>query len=663
MALMSRSAGFGNARLDSSRTPVVGNLDGAQAHDDLLEADSRLGRCSTPLKGVGSVRWIGIMVLAALSASGCAQQSNSGPPSAAAIAATSSAFATTSSGPFPRGQATALTQPVTVGPTIEILAPPRGEVSLAPRVNVSARVTDPQGVGSVTIQGVAATAAGGDVFSAWIDLTPGPNLIEIVALGTNGQRSTSSFQLVQGATRTVGAPIDGALAANLAPSGLAFAANQASLFARKVDLLPILQKKDPIWQGYGAKARVLSLDHKPIALDVQGYPLGALVDAKLDNLVVGLEVTELGIGVGAVSLEADRLNVSGIAVLDSSRPAAAKGSLPITVVGTQVSFDNFRLTASSSVVGTILGWAQGSIEQTVQDELKACIEQELAAHLGSVMVPGVASPIQVTLTIPDLGPVPLDMRVRPDAASGTPVNGLDLAAGVSLAPGTTKVTIPGGVYTSGAQARAGNTGCAATVAVSEDVANAFADALARSGLLSYTLDPKAVPASFPITCAMLQPFFKPVQELAPDKRTPIVIKAGVRAAPVFRFEPDKVLLDAGEVDLTVEIDYRDGQPNLELLTLSAAVELEATVSVVGGKVLRISDLKLTRFACDVIRTPAAKLPNEDIVKFADEIVPKLLDQLKPTLPDVPIPALPMGLVLKRADLTVHRGFVLVRGDL
>jgi hypothetical protein len=307
--------------------------------------------------------------------------------------------------------------------------------------------------------------------------------------------------------------------------------------------------------------------------------------------------------------------------------------------------------------------AQGSIETKVQDEIKAAIEQELTTHLGSLVVPGIAAPIEVTLRIPDLGPAPLDMTVRPDTASGTPANGLDLAAGVSLAPGTTNVTIPGGVYATGTQARAGNTGYGATVAVSEDVANAFADALTRSGSLSYTLDTKTLPASFPITCGMLQPFFKPVRELAPDERTPILIRAAVRAAPVFRLETDKVRLDAGEVDVTVEIDYRDGQPNLALLTLTAAVELEATVSVVGGKVLRISDLKVTRLACDVIRTPAAKLPNEDIEKFADAIVPKMVDQIKPTLPDVPIPALPMGLVLKRADLTVHPGFVLVRGDL
>ncbi len=606
-----------------------------------------------------------LIAMLLVSGVGCSTESNGAPPSGGTVSAGSTATGPVKpKGPFKRGQVTAKTRVTTSGPTVTVLQPTRGEILDADHVLVRVEAKDPDGVKSVEIAGQPATSAGGDEYEATVPLQPGSNVVSCLAVDGKGYKGRAQFQVVRGATRASGTVVDGAIGANLSPAALAFASTTVNGLTQNLNLLPVLQKKDPLWEGFGAKARVVSMTHKPLALSLAGDPQGARVSAKIDTLEVGVEIELLGANLGVVTIFADRLTLDATAVFDP-RAIRPGNSLGLSVQSPLATFDNFRLGATSGLITTVLGWASGPIEKAVKDAIEKAVVDELPKHLAALKIPGVDAPVTLPITVPGLGPTPLDLRVVPERAAGDPQRGLDLGAGLSLAPGVPSAAAwTRGVLATGTKAPSGNAGGALTVALSQDAANVFLDAMGRTGALQFKMDWSTMgpTSAFQPQVKMLYPFFKPVQELAPDKNTPFEVVAVAMAAPLVELVKGKLRVIAGEVDLAIRIDYMDGGPPLELMGLRVTVEMEAALDV-DGSALRIQHLACSRFASDLVRETACELADDEIEPFLDQIVPKMLQQYKLTLPPIPIPGLPLGIVLKKPGLSVEDGFVLAWGDI
>lgn len=613
----------------------------------------------------------------ALSLVACSDQSNPLPSGTGSTASSVAAGLTAKpQGPFPRGTKVDprhLPDPATIGPELRILSPTPDAQATATTVDVRVEAKDGDGVQEVLIAGSPATHASGDEYVATVALVPGFNLITIDATDARGNLTTSHVTVVQGQFAPIGQFLDQRIAASFTHDGLRRAADVAEDQTKTVNLYSLLAHKNPIVNTSALKVNALALRHDPMKFSIQGQPSGIEITVDLDHPEFDVDVNVIGIALTRALLTADRATAVVRATVNRSAitgPGPRSQALGLQVDSLDVTFLNFRATAATGFVNTLVGPFMGLIEGAVRDELEGVLI-DLVDDTFNGGLAGFDSPINIPLSLSGNTTTAssLDLQFQIDQADGFPNAGLGVV-GALKAEGHGP-TLPGAsqaVYVTGTTLQPRILGPERfAVSLSSDALNHLLHALYLTDALRYELDGTnpAPGSTLSLSAKLLYPFLPPVRDLAPDPDTPVSIEIKIASAPIAAFGKNPTApfeASIGELELTVWIDYMDGQPRLELFTLRAAATVEAHIAV-DAQEIKISKLDVTGLRVDVIREPAADLADQEIETFVHGITPWVMDQYVKDVPGLPIPALPLGLQLGSPRIDVQPDVLTIQGDL
>lgn len=588
---------------------------------------------------------------------GCNQQSNRH-PGWSAVGGTAAPLVTPQ-GPYPRGQVNPANLPQRQGPSITVTSPARGAQLTATHVDVEVEVTDPDGVGSVAIQGAPATDVGGGRWQATVPLAAGLNLIEVEAVDGLGDRSRARFSVVQGQFVPGGTFVDGALL-RLDQPALDVAAREIEARTGALDLVTLLPH--PVLQTTLVTVDVTAVTHAPprvTSLTAQAGTMTAVLD--LHQVSVDLDVNLLGRGQAIAT--ADR--VRGLITATIQRPAGPATGLKLMgfdVDRLDVTFTNLQLRPQSGLAVTVLSPVANLLMFALRGALSSAIEKALMNALSKPMA-GADTPMRVNLPTVDGSTAALDLLVRADGGRGWGGAGLDLLASASATavtphphalPADVLVTRPPAPVI--AWAPTDHVG----LALSADAANAFAHAYWLAGAARYQID-GTKPAKSPPAARLLHPFFPVVRDLAPDPATPLVIDISLEAPPVVRLDrPDGAVgLLVPEAQVSVALDYMDGGPRAEVLRTRLSVELAVDAAVVGNDLV-LSNLTCAGVAVDVIAEPSGDLDDQGVEDFILQAIPTLLGSVAQRLPRIPLPGIPAGVTLVAPTVEARDGWLIVR---
>jgi hypothetical protein len=572
-------------------------------------------------------------------------------------------------GPYPRGQVTSATalDPAKRGPRIRILSPERGAQVTTPQVSVRVGVSTPNAVSSVTIDGGPTTATAGGVYEATVTLVPGTSFVPIEAIDALGQKGEAYLSIVLGQFRPIDDFAPASLEASMTSGGLARLATLIDAQAKTLDLGALLKQANPIFNQSGAEMDVVSLTNDPATATIAGAPGGANLVVEIDHVQLVLDVWFIGISAGQLTITADSVKAD-VPVLVNRTPAftaAHPSSLSLEIQNVGVTFQNLAFQSSVPLVTQILAFAQQPLQQTLQSQIQTMLRTKLQHSLDTSTLAGFDTPLLVPVPAPN-GTAPVELQLRIDAADGSAQTGLALElAGKATVTSASSAAITTQVLVRGTQlplALVPTSEFALTV--TDDALDTFLHAYWLAGGLSFRLDGTTKPTPF-LEARILYPFFPQVRELAPDGDTPLVIELSSASPPTVALgQPGlPVELTAGEAQVRILIDYMDGGPRLELVTLRAAFQLAASLQVVGNTVQVMGLTAPAGCRVDVVNEPVTPLPDLEISNFLQQLAPFLLGQYSNKLPPIPIPALPAGLNLQRPGIAVGPGTFQVQGDL
>ncbi len=596
--------------------------------------------------------------LVAAAVCGCNQQSN-GWAGAGAVGATAAPLVTPR-GPFPRGQATAASQPAHQGPEITVVSPPRGAQVTTTSVAVEVDVADPDGVQAVTIEGAPAADLGGGRFGATVTVAPGMNLVEVAAVDGRGDRSRAAFSVIAGQFVPAGGLVPASALARLDQDALDAAAREIERHTGTLDLHALLPR--PVLKTALITVDVTAITHLPPrvpSLTGAGGTVTAAVE--LDQVRVDLDVSLLGRG--QVIATADRVRgVARASIRPPSGPATGLKLMGLDVDQLDVTFTNLQLRPQSGLAVTVLSPIANLLMFALRGAISNAIEKALTNVLSKPMVAADA-PLLVNVPMLDGTTTSLELLLRAESGQGWAGVGLDVvgAASVTAAqpyphalPANVHVTRPAAPVVTWAPSDD------VSVALSQDAANAFAHAYWLAGAGRYAID-GTKPAKSPPAARVLYPFFPLVRDLAPDPATPIVIEISLEAPPTVRIgQPaGTVALLVPEAQVSVSLDYMDGGPRAELLRARLSLELSVDVGVVADELV-LSDLTCAGVAVDVIAEPSGDLDDQGVEDFILQVIPTLLGSVSQRLPRIPVPGLPVGVTLVSPTAEARDGYLIVR---
>ncbi|MGE0708083.1 MAG: hypothetical protein AB7N76_17260 [Planctomycetota bacterium] len=607
---------------------------------------------------------------------GCGtSQSNGLPAQGQASTASTAAGITAPKGPFPRGTVdpSLLPDPATLGPSIVVVSPERGAAVGVASVAVVVSAVDPDGVAEVSIGGVLATAQGKEQWTAQVTLQAGLNVVELEAKDTLGNRTSGYVSLTQGTLHSTTQPFDKGVSAALTPTGLGRLCDVVADLTSSVDLAPLIVKHNPLLSTAGLKLNGTGLTHAPLHYELEGAPTGARIRVHIDNAVLTGDADFLGFGLTQVTLTADRVTALADPRIDRSlytgTAKVSKQALGLELDALTVSLVNFRVKASSGFFDTLLspfkGMIEGEVKKLLQDILLDLMVTELSKAL-----PGVDTPLGVDLPNPLTGTHhPLDLSFTVDQANGSAPTGLVLSAGLAAQARTPIVGSSDLVALEGVPApRPLVPGPEAfAVQLSADALNAFLHAVWRTDIVQGQIEGRnpSPTQTIALTVNFLYPFLPVVRSLAPDPGTPITLRVRLGSAPRLRFGAAPGVpyeLGLGEAEISLEIDYMDGAPNLALFRARIAATATASIAVENDQ-LKITNLALPSARLDIVEEPAADLADQQIEDFVQAMLPQIMSMYQLKIPAIQIPALPLGLKLTGAKLQVDPGYLTVRGDL
>lgn len=603
--------------------------------------------------------------VSSLICAGCSSESNPAPPQTTSAAATvTSAQTYTPQGPFPRGQAPASSlDPATVGPVISILAPVRGSVTDQASVDVYVQCDDVNGVGGVTVDGTNAQPSGtaGNVWTAPVTLQPGFNLVRVEALDSLGNLSASVFSVVHGAREPDSNPSPDAVEAYINQSGLDRITQIAEVEAAKLDLFSLISTKANVVDTRALKVTVTGLVHDPLQLDIVPASDGLTVTISASNVTVPANVRALGISPGTVNIMADSLVV--VANATDATPVAQGRALGIEIASAQVTLTNFRLVTSSGLLNAALRLARNTIRNKIEEILEDLLLDTVDNLLGTALT-AFGTPVDLKFALSNtLKPTgaSIDMKLTRARAEGA---ALALRADATLAPipdrafATTERFV-GGLPPGGSTVQSPHM---FTATLSERALNDVFFAYWNSGTIAYAFDgTQPTTSTLHLSANILYPFFPDVRLLAPDPATPLVIEVSSQAAPVLVLHDQGARLQAGEVEIKILLDYMDGGPREELVTLRAALDMDATVDVRADSFL--IQVALNDLTTDVIAEPVIDIEDQKLEDLLQQLAPWLLQRYSLTIPPIKIPGLPLGMALSNSALEHGEDRLTVRGDL
>lgn len=633
----------------------------------------------------GSARsWLACAALLVGVGSGCSGQSNPTPP-LGSLASTAAGVSSGSvpRGPYPRGQVDPqnVPDPATQGPKIEVVSPERGAQTAQADVTIQVRVTDPNGVGAVEIDGLTATSAGQDLYEASLTLAAGMNLVRVSATDALGNVSTGTFSLVHGQFVAPDTLLERSIGAGFSPAGLQRMARILDPLVAKLDLESAILKHNPLISKASFVVRSKALRHDPARIDVAGEPGAGVITLYLDHAELELDVDLIGLSLTQATIFADTAAVDfHVMPVDPATLAAGTATALdcLVIQRTEVRFTNFRVQASSGLINSLIGNFTGQVEDAVRNKLVTLLPGAIYNLIDNPGVPGFDRPLSVALpSIASLAPIlsstqpsSLDLLFRIQDTDGSATAGLGVSLGVQA------VANPPAYPTTAQQVLVGGAQGVPTVlagdhfaaALSQDAVNLLLYALWQSGGVRLGIDgtkPLSPGSAMSLNVKMLYPFIKAVRDLAPDPDTPLAIEVSSVTPPIALLGHKGTLIEvlAGETEIKLSIDYMDGQPPLELFTLRIPLQLAADVTITGGNKIKISGLQAPIVGIDMIREPVVDLADQEIENFLNQILPWMLDQYKMQLPEIPIPALPFGLNLTNPRTEVLPGMLVIRGSL
>ena len=617
-----------------------------------------------------AVKWLAVLLLASLAA--CSEAENKLPGEADFDPDRLAPATKPPEGPYPRGDADPAfaLDPATVGPEVTVLSPSRGAQITAGSVQVRVRAEDVNGVSGVTIAGITASSSGGNVYTATVNLQPSRvNYIEVLATDGLGNVADAHFTVVQGQFRPIDQHMPAVMGVSLSNSGLDKAEAITESLTANLNLYTLVATHNPLLESFAADISATSLAHDPLRLNIAGAQDGAQITVHLDNVTLGVLVDTPLFNTNA-NLIADRATavVDARVSPDPSGPRdTIKSALGLEIDSIDTSFVNFDVTHDVGLVNTIVSLLRGVVRDIVEKKLEGILGDVLDEKL-RVALPGFGQPIPVEIPVPLVGTSSIDMAFAADAANGSAQTGLGLAAGIKVTPTNPVLTgVTQNVFVAGTTAvPAVLTGDDFAIGMSSDGANAFMHALWLAGGIRLRVDGTnpTGDSPFQLSTKLLMPFFPQLRGLAPDPNTPITLEVTTEMPPVASIgkNGNTIELHVTEFQVKVFIDYMDGQPALEVMTLRAALDLRAGVAV-QNSALVVPSLEAPNVAADLTREPVVDLADSEVEVFLRAVLPYLLDKFKDKIPAMPIPALPFGLELNNPRIEVQPDFIIVRGQL
>ncbi|MEZ6184172.1 MAG: hypothetical protein R3F62_04070 [Planctomycetota bacterium] len=612
-----------------------------------------------------------ILVLASLGAvatalicCGCNNQSNPAPVQSTAAAAVTSAPPYVPQGPFPRGTAPASSiDPTTVGPEITLLSPTRGATTDQLSLGVQVQCDDPDGVASVTVEGVAAQPSGtaGNVWAATAPLAAGFNLIHVEATDGLGNLSRSTFSVTQGSFEPDTNASPDALYALVTQPGLDRIAQVAEAQALQLDLFALIAPNPQLLDTTALKVTATGLAHDPLALDLVPAVDGITATISANNVVLDTIVDAIGVAPGPVKITADRLVV--VATATDASQAARGRALGLEINTAQVTLTGFRTVTSSGLLNGALSLVRGTIRNKVEEVLEDLLLDTVDDLLGTALT-GFGQPLPLTFTI-DPAQVAkgasLDLRIAQARAQG---GSLALRADALLDPLPTRAHPARLRWLGGVPAISDTVQSPHmfTATISERALNDAFFAFWNSTALGYTLDgTQPQTGGVHLNANILYPFFPEVRALAPDPATPIVIELACQTPGVLQVTDQGVQLQLGETEVKVSLDYMDGGPRVELVVIRAAFDLDLDFDVRADAFH--AQVALNELTTDVVAEPVIDMPDQQIEDLFAQLAPWLLQRYSLTIAPIKIPGLPYGLQLSNTSVELGENRLTVRGDL
>jgi hypothetical protein len=605
----------------------------------------------------------------------CSDQSNKRPltgPMTTAAGITNSSAMITPQGPFARGTVTSVQDPATIGPVFSLISPARAAHITAGSVTVQFEVLDIDGVASVEIGGLPATQVGGsDIYQASVPLTLGLNSILVEATDAVGNTTYSYTSVVQG----LFVPDDQVSTTNVAVSltqdGLVRLDDVIESQLGAIDLNGLVAGGRRVLNTALLDVDVTGIRHMGMAPTTNGAPNGITLIIDIADLEVDATADLIGLQVVRATLGAALARATIHATVD--RSLIPPNTPTAQALGLQVDQIDIDLTGfdirNGSAIANLLSPFSGSLERAVENALEGAIVDLVDQALAGSIV-AIDSPAVISMPGIGAGTGALGLQVEIDHANGVPGFGLDILGGAKIShqgvirPGASREVFVRGTPAQVVPATAGDQ---FAITLSADILNALLHSAQIQDALQFEIDgtqPYPV-GSTPMSVSFLYPFIPVARELAPDPNTPIVIEARLMSDPIVdfpSFDPT-IQLQAGEIEVTLSIDYMDGGARAELFTLRAALAIEGTVDVAINQV-RLAKLKANQALVDVIREPSADVNDHEIERFFNAAVPFLVDEFAAkAVPPIMIPALPLGLQLTNPRLEAAPGFLTVRGGL
>jgi hypothetical protein len=633
------------------------------------------------LKGALSARRLALAGLLGLGLVACSQQTDHYPAGwGQGSQVVTPASTTTATGPFPRGHVTSATalDLSKRGPRITVVSPDRGaQIQSTTQVNVRLQLQTVNTVSSVTIQGIQAQALGSGIYEALVTLTPGTNFIHSEAVDNLGQKGESTFSLVQGSFQPLDQYLPQTVVASLSNDGLAKIEPLLTQLATQIDFAALVMSANPIVNVAGlVTVNATALTYDPPQTSLQGILAGGQLTLIVNHVKLDVTADVAGQSLAQAEITADTLFATmPIEVNANPTFIAQHGALDLEVEPVAVTYQNLQFTSPSSFVAGVLsgvkpqltGMLTNLLSQTFQTHLQTFLDH---AQLAGVNQPAVvpvptlnsASPANATASVNTTAPVTIQFQGA--QAEGSPSQGLALALDGKVTAATP--------FTAGATTQVLVTGATPPLGLfpsndfacllSTDAVDAFLQAYWLAGGLTFQVDGQTLGTQL-LTARILYPFLPQVKELAPDGDTPVVIELSSASPPLATLggSGTPVMITLGEAEIRLSLDYRDGQPPLELFTIRVPLELSAQLSVTNGAIA-IQNLQAPVVSVDLVNEPVTPLDDYTIDNFLQMLLPYVLDQFKDQIPPIPIPALPPGYVLSNAGLGTGSNYLEVWGD-
>lgn len=312
-------------------------------------------------------------------------------------------------------------------PRVHIVSPVRGTFAgdIA-QVLVTGTVNDDSGAAQVTVNGVPAAVSDDGMWLAKVDVVPGTNLLQAIAIDAKHNKSTETRAIVVGPMVALDRPVAGGIRASLSTPALNTLGSDIATFIETGGLMVAAQERNPVLDvGTGpclyAQAAITNLSIADAEVTMEPTTAGISVSIVLDNVSLNTHLQ------WAVSCTADNRDV-----LMTAQRVMVRGLLTVDVANREldVQFDHpnvqvtgFDLQATDlpeniaqmlqldTAVSTILGLSTERMVVPMVDRSLAALDQTTTIDVAGVEVDVDVAPLQISFT-PEGGMVSLDTSLR-----------------------------------------------------------------------------------------------------------------------------------------------------------------------------------------------------------------------------------------------------------